>query len=299
MQGHARFAEHAALRNDADVAARCHQRADAYVVAVEQNGWDGAWYRRAYFDDGSPLGSASEAEAQIDSIAQSWAVLSGAGDPARARQAMQSVHDRLVRDDERMILLLTPPFDKTTHDPGYIKGYLPGVRENGAQYTHAAIWTVLASAGLRDGNAAFHLYDLLNPLTHARTKGDAERYNVEPYVIAADVYDAPGHVGRGGWTWYTGSASWSYRAAVEGILGFTKRGTSLSFAPCVPVDWKEFGVSYRHGASTYDVTIRNPDGVSSGVATVTLDGQPLESGVVPLADDGATHAVLVTMGATG
>src|SRR5258705_4792790 len=193
-----RFAVHAEQRGDAEAARWCRTRADDYAAAVEREGWDGAWYRRAYFDDGSPLGSASSEECQIDSIAQSWAVLSGAGDPERARMAMRAVGERLVRDDERLILLLTPPFDKTEHDPGYIKGYLPGVRENGAQYTHAALWTVLAAVGLGDGDRAFHLLDLLNPLTHARTTEEADRYKVEPYVVAADVYTAPGHVGRGG-----------------------------------------------------------------------------------------------------
>ncbi|MES2177685.1 MAG: glucoamylase family protein [Gemmatimonadota bacterium] len=291
-----RFADHAELRNDAAVVDRFRQRADEYAAAVDREAWDGAWYRRAYFDDGSPLGSASESEAQIDSIAQSWAVLSGAGDPARARQAMQSVTERLVREDARMILLLTPPFDHTPHDPGYIKGYLPGVRENGAQYTHAALWTVFAAAALGDGDLAFHLYDLLNPLTHARTRAEAERYIVEPYVVAADVYDTAGHVGRGGWTWYTGSASWSYRAAIEGIVGFTKRGNTLSFAPCIPKTWPDVGLDYRHGTANYLVRIENPAGVSTGVASVTVDGVVMPDGVIPLADDGQEHHVVVVLG---
>ena len=293
-----KFANHASLRRDGPVVDRCRHRADEYVAAVERHGWDGAWYRRAYFDDGSPLGSASEIECQIDSIAQSWSVLSGAGQPERARTAMRSVGERLVREDDRMILLLTPPFDNTEHDPGYIKGYLPGVRENGAQYTHAALWTVLAAAGLGDGDRAFHLYDLLNPLTHARTRAEAERYTVEPYVVAADVYTTPGHVGRGGWTWYTGSASWSYRAALEGILGFTKRGERLSFNPCIPVGWRQFAIEYRHGATTYKIDVENPDGVSTPVREVTLDGAAVIDGEIPLVDDGQSHRVVVTMGST-
>ena len=292
-----RFAHHADLRGDGAVADRCRHRADEYAAAVERTAWDGAWYRRAYFDDGSPLGSASEAECQIDSIAQSWSVLSEAGEPARARMAMHSVLERLVRDDERMILLLTPPFDKTDHDPGYIKGYLPGVRENGAQYTHAALWTVLAAAGLGDGDLAFHLYDLLNPLTHARTPEDAVRYNVEPYVIAADVYDAPGHQGRGGWTWYTGSASWSYRAAIESILGFRKRGDTLTIVPCIPAGWDGYGLHYRHGETTYAIRIENPTHVSTGVIRVTVDGVDAVDGSIALSDDGASHAVVIVMGA--
>ena len=208
------FAQVAATRGDAAFADRCRSEAASLRVRLDVAGWDGAWYRRAYFDDGTPLGSSESPECQIDSIAQSWSVLSGAGDPERSRTALRSVGERLVRDHERLILLLTPPFDKTEHDPGYIKGYLPGVRENGAQYTHAAFWTVLATVGLADGDRAFHLLDLLNPFTHARTPDEAQRYKVEPYVVAADVYTAPAHVGRGGWTWYTGSASWLYRAGI-------------------------------------------------------------------------------------
>ena len=293
-----RFAVHAEQRGDAEAARWCRTRADDYADAVEREGWDGAWYRRAYFDDGSPLGSASSEECQIDSIAQSWAVLSGAGDPERARMAMRAVGERLVRDDERLILLLTPPFDKTEHDPGYIKGYLPGVRENGAQYTHAALWTVLAAVGLGDGDRAFHLLDLLNPLTHARTTEEAERYKVEPYVVAADVYTAPGHVGRGGWTWYTGSASWSYRVALEGLLGFSKRGDRLSITPCIPASWDEVTIDYRFGGTSYAITIVNPDGVSTGARLVEVDGVASADGEIELRDDGEEHVVRVTMGET-
>ena len=224
-------------------------------------------------------------------------MLSEAGEPERARTAMTSVMERLVREDERMILLLTPPFDHTEHDPGYIKGYLPGVRENGAQYTHAALWTVLAAAGLGDGDLAFHLYDLINPLTHARTRTDAERYTVEPYVVAADVYDAPAHVGRGGWTWYTGSASWSYRAAIESILGFTKRGDRLSLVPCIPSTWDEFTILYRHGSTHYTMRVSNPHHVSTGVASVTIDGVASPDGSIPLLDDGVSRSVDIVMGA--
>ena len=291
-----RFAHHAELRNDGAVVDRCRHRADEYAAAVDRHAWDGAWYRRAYFDDGTPLGSASQMECQIDSIAQSWAVLSEAGDPDRAATAMRSVSERLVRDDERMILLLTPPFDHTDRDPGYIKGYLPGVRENGAQYTHAALWTVLAAAGLGDGDRAFHYYDLLNPLTHARTREDAERYTVEPYVIAADVYDSPGHVGRGGWTWYTGSASWSYRAALEGILGFTKRGDRFSVWPCIPKAWSGFTVHYRFRGSMYHVRVSNPNGASTGVTSVTLDGAAMPDKWITLVDDGREHEMVVVLG---
>ncbi len=291
-----RFARQAESRRDVAVVDRLRHRADEYAAAVDLHAWDGAWYRRAYFDDGSPLGSATEIECQIDSIAQSWAVISGAGDPERAVTAMRSVRERLVREDDRIILLLTPPFDRTEHDPGYIKGYLPGVRENGAQYTHAALWTIFAAAGLDDGDLAFHLYDMLNPLTHARTKAEADRYVVEPYVIAADVYDAPGHVGRGGWTWYTGSASWSYRAALEAILGFTKAGHRLTIAPCIPAHWDGFALEYRFGASTYAIRVDNTQGVSTGVVNVTVDGVPSADGSIELVDDEARHEVVVVMG---
>jgi cyclic beta-1,2-glucan synthetase len=293
-----RFAEHAARRNDGEVAVRCRQRATDYAAAVEATSWDGAWYRRAYFDDGTPLGSAQSDECQIDAIAQSWSVLSGAADPTRARRAMESVGERLVREDARLIMLLTPPFDHTEHDPGYIKGYLPGVRENGAQYTHAALWTALASARLGDGDRAQQLFAMLNPLTHSATTKDVDTYKVEPFVVCADVYTAPGHVGRGGWTWYTGSASWMYRVALEGILGFTKRGDSLSIEPCVPAAWREFSMEYRHGSATYAIAVRNPNGVSRGVVRVEVDGSAASDRVVTLADDSARHDVVITMGAT-
>jgi cyclic beta-1,2-glucan synthetase len=291
-----RFAEHAAARKDTEVADRCRKRADAYAAAVEKTSWDGAWYRRAYFDDGTPLGSVQSDECKMDSIAQSWATLSGAGQKDRARKAMESVGEKLVREDARLIMLLTPPFDHTEHDPGYIKGYLPGVRENGAQYTHAAIWAALATARLGDGDRAAHLLDMLNPFTHALTEADVARYKVEPYVVCADVYTAADHVGRGGWTWYTGSASWMYRAALEGVLGFTKRGETLSIEPCVPAAWREFAIEYRHGSSTYAIAVHNPDGVSTGVIRVAADGREVADRVVKLTDDGARHEVVVTMG---
>ncbi len=291
-----RFAEHAERRQDSDVATRCRKRADAYAAAVERTSWDGAWYRRAYFDDGTPLGSSESDDCKIDSIAQSWATLSGAAQPDRARQALRSMDERLVDENARLIMLLTPPFDKGTQDPGYIKGYVPGVRENGAQYTHAAIWAALATARIGDGDRAAQLLDLLNPLTHATNEGDMETYKVEPYVVCADVYTAHGHVGRGGWTWYTGSASWMYRAALEGILGFTKRGEWLTIDPRVPRTWGEFSIEYRHGTSVYRIAVNNPHGVCRGVVSVSVDGETLEDGKVRLVDDGLTREVVVTMG---
>ncbi|MEP7382015.1 MAG: glucoamylase family protein, partial [Gemmatimonadota bacterium] len=291
------FAEWAAARGDDDVATDFRARATAYVSAVETHGWDGAWYRRAYFDDGTPLGSSTSDECRIDSIAQSWSVISGAGAADRQAQAMASFEEHLVREDARLLMLLTPPFDKTPNDPGYIKGYLPGVRENGAQYTHAALWAVRATARRGDGARAFALYQMLNPLTHAATPEAVARYKVEPYVVAADVYTATAQLGRGGWTWYTGSASWMYRVAVESLLGFTKRGDRLTIDPCIPPTWPAFTIAYHHGNTPYVIRVRNPDGVECGVASVQVDGSPTADFAISLVDDGVEHAVEIVMGA--
>ncbi|MGH7497427.1 MAG: GH36-type glycosyl hydrolase domain-containing protein [Gemmatimonadales bacterium] len=287
------FADHAEARGDVGAATEMRSQSDAYVAAVEKNAWDGTWYRRAYFDDGTPLGTASALECRIDSIAQSWSVISGAADPERQRLAMRSLEDNLVREDARLLMLLTPPFDITSLDPGYIKGYLPGVRENGAQYTHAALWAVLATAMRRYGDRAFQLYQMINPLSHAASPEQIETYKVEPYVVAADVYTAAGQLGRGGWTWYTGSASWMYRAGLESILGFRKHGDKLTIDPCVPVDWREYRIDYRHGRSAYAIVVANPDGGEGGVVEVTLDGIALEGDTIPLIDDGNAHSVRV------
>ncbi|HEU5171828.1 MAG TPA: glucoamylase family protein [Gemmatimonadales bacterium] len=288
------FGEHARARGDTAVVAELRAQADAYAAAVEAHGWDGDWYRRAYFDDGTPLGSAVSDECRIDSIAQSWSVISRAGNPARQAQAMRSLEALLVREDARIILLLSPPFDRTPHDPGYIKGYLPGVRENGAQYTHAALWAVLATALLGKGDRAFQLFQMLNPLTHAGTPEDVAVYKVEPYVVAADVYTAAGHLGRGGWTWYTGSASWMYRVGLEAILGFTKRGATLFLDPRVPAAWPEFTIEYRYGRSLYLIVVRRPHALQSGMGEVRLDGRLLEASAIPLVDDGLRHSVVVS-----
>jgi cyclic beta-1,2-glucan synthetase len=287
------FALHAAERGDDAAAAELRAWADGYVAAVEAHGWDGEWYRRAYFDDGTPLGSRGSDECRIDSIAQSWSVISGAGAPERQARAMASLEEHLVREEERMLVLLTPPFDRTPHDPGYIKGYLPGVRENGAQYTHAALWAVLATALRGEGDRAFELYQMLNPLTHARTPEAVERYRVEPYVVAADVYTAAGQVGRGGWTWYTGSASWMYRVGLESILGFNRRGDTLRIDPCVPAAWPELGIEYRFGTALYAITVVRPAEVRRAGAEVSLDGRMLDGASIPLRDDGARHEVIV------
>jgi cyclic beta-1,2-glucan synthetase len=289
------FAGHAEARGDAAVAAELRRQADDYVAAVETHGWDGAWYRRAYFDDGTLLGSRKNDECRIDSIAQSWSVISGAENPRRQAQAMRSLEQWLVRDDARLLMLLTPPFDTMPQDPGYIKGYLPGVRENGAQYTHAALWAVLATALRGDGDRAFELYQMINPLTHSRTREEVATYQVEPYVVAADVYTAEGHLGRGGWTWYTGSASWMYRVGLEAILGFTKRGETLVITPRVPAGWEEFTIEYRYGSSLYTIEVRRARAGGQPEREVSLDGAPLSAQAIPLVDDGAAHAVRVVI----
>jgi cyclic beta-1,2-glucan synthetase len=287
------FAEHVAARGDEPTAAAFRKQSADYAAAVEKNGWDGEWYRRAYFDDGTPLGSSTNMECRIDAIAQSWSIISGAGDPARQEQAMRSFEKHLVRNDARLLMLLTPPFDHMPHDPGYIKGYLPGVRENGAQYTHAALWSVLATALRGDGERAFELFQMLNPLNHARNADELSTYKVEPYVVAADVYTAEGHLGRGGWTWYTGSASWMYRIALEAILGFTRRGDTLSFTPRVPAAWPEFTIAYRFGKSLYTIVVQQPGDGINGDAQVSVDGVALDTPHLQLVDDGKPHEVMV------
>jgi cyclic beta-1,2-glucan synthetase len=282
-----------------------HQRAEvwrlhvsALKASLEREAWDGEWYRRAYFDDGTPLGSATNTECRIDSIAQSWGVISGAAEPARGARAMAAVEKHLIRSREGLVLLFTPPFDRASPDPGYIKGYLPGVRENGGQYTHAAIWSVLAFAALGDGDKAGELFSLLNPMNHASTRAGVYRYKVEPYVVAADIYAEPPHVGRGGWTWYTGSAGWMYRAGIEWLLGFRVRGSTLHFDPCIPRAWRRFEITFRYHASRYEITVENPRGVSRGVSGIEVDGNPLVTGSTSLmlADDGKTRRVRVVLG---
>jgi len=291
------FAGIAESRGDDERAVRWRHTAASLEASLEAEAWDGEWYRRAFFDDGTPLGSAANDECRIDSIAQSWAVISGAGDPQRARRAMESVEQRLVRRDDRLVLLFTPPFDTTPLDPGYVKGYLPGVRENGGQYTHGAIWTAVAFAMLGEGDKAVDLFNLLSPIHHANDRANVDQYKVEPYVVAADVYSERPHVGRGGWTWYTGAAAWLYRLGLESILGFEKRGSALSIDPCIPKAWNRFEIAYRHGATLYRITVENPQGVCRGVSSVSLDGTRLPSdGLVPLTDDAREHEVHVVLG---
>lgn len=264
--------------------------------ALEETAWDGNWYRRAYYDDGTPLGSAQSRECQIASIAQSWAVLSGAADEERAARAMEAVADRLVQWGDRLVLLLTPPFDETRRDPGYIKGYPPGIRENGGQYTHAALWAVWAFAELGQGDRAAAVLRLLNPIYQSDTPEKAQRYQVEPYVVAADVHGAPPHVGRGGWTWYTGSAGWMYRLGLEAILGLRRRRNTLQINPCIPKDWPGYEVTYRARETSYRICVENPDGVNRGTKQIMLDGEILSGNRIPLVGDGREHEVHVLMG---
>lgn len=272
------------------------ERAAGYAAAVEANAWDGDWYVRAFYDDGTPLGSHTSDEAKIDSLAQSWGVISGAADAQRVARAMEAVDEKLVRPDDKMVLLFTPPFDKSEKDPGYIKGYLPGVRENGGQYTHAAIWVAIAMARRGDGDRAVKLLRMLNPVEHAREPEDVQRYKVEPYVVAADIYALPGRVGQGGWTWYTGSCSWMYRAWIEEVLGFRLRGEQLTIDPVLPRDWDNCKIRYRYRSAHYEITIANPDRVNRGVAWIEIDGKRMADTVIGLQDDGHTHSVTIRLG---
>jgi cyclic beta-1,2-glucan synthetase len=288
--------EIAARRGDPATVELCRSHAARLRQAVEENAWDGQWYRRAYFDDGTPLGSAQNDECQIDSLAQTWAVISGGADPHRTSQALASADQRLVRLADRLVLLLDPPFDHGNLHPGYIKGYLPGIRENGGQYTHAATWMVQATALAGQGTHALELFDLLNPLRHASTPEEVARYKVEPYVITGDVYGVAPHTGRGGWTWYTGSAAWFYRVALEDLLGFRLRGDHLEFDPCIARHWPRFEVRYQHRSALYHILVENPQHVEHGVAAVWLDGVAVEGRKIPLADDGREHQVRIVLG---
>ena len=293
LNGFSPFAEG---RNEGKRAAQYRGHMTKLKKALEEAAWDGDWYRRAYFDDGTPLGSAQNEECRIDSIVQSWGVISGAADPMRAARAMSAVEQYLIRRGDGLVILFTPPFDKSELDPGYIKGYVPGVRENGGQYTHAALWTLIAYAKLGDGDRAGELFALLNPISHASTRAGLHKYKAEPYVAAGDVYAVPPHTGRGGWTWYTGSASWMYRAGLESILGFELRAEKLRMEPCIPRSWRGYEINYRRGQTRYHIKVENPFGVSRGVAEVWLDDVRQPEIEITLADDGKTHQVRVVLG---
>ncbi len=285
------FSALARARQDFAFADRCVAHAHQLQQNIERHAWDGSWYRRAYFDNGESLGSSVNAECQIDSLPQSWSVLSGAGDPLRSRTAMQSVDQRLIRRDAQLVQLFDPPFDKSPLNPGYIKGYIPGVRENGGQYTHGAIWTAMAFAVLGDGTRAWELFTLLNPVNHGATPAQIATYKVEPYVVAADVYAVDPHTGRGGWTWYTGSAGWMYRLLIETLLGVNREGDQLRLAPLLPTTWNGYKIHYRYRQTTYHVAISRLDPSSPATTLLTLDGQEIPGLILPLSDDRREHTV--------
>ncbi len=289
------FAELAGKRGDLPFAERCETEAARLRENIEQSAWDGEWYRRAYFDNGQPLGAAANSECQIDSLPQSWSVLSGANNPERSRLAMDAVDRRLVRRDSSLIQLFDPPFDKSELDPGYIKGYVPGVRENGGQYTHAAIWTVMAFAEMGDHRRAWELFSMINPVNHGSSPRRIATYKVEPYVVAADVYAVAPHTGRGGWTWYTGSASWMYRLILESLLGLHLDIDKLRFTPCLPADWKSFKLHYRYRETLFHITVLQPE-PSRTVKRITLDGVVHSGEFIPLCDDRQQHQVEVELG---
>ena len=283
-----RFATLSRSRGDDSFAERCEQQRSQLARNLELHGWDGRWWRRAYFDDGTPLGSAENSECQIDSIAQSWSVLSGVGSPARTRQAMAALDERLVRRDLALVQLLDPPFDKAQPNPGYIRGYVPGVRENGGQYTHAAIWAAMAFAAQRDHERAWELWRMIQPIGHALSSQDAMRYKVEPYVVSADVYSVEPHGGRGGWSWYTGSAAWLLRFALESLLGLRREANRLRFEPCLPSQWSSFSLRYRLGTTSWDIRVIQD---MNQPASVTLDGVLQPDMSLVLVEDGQAHEV--------
>jgi cellobiose phosphorylase len=289
-----RFIEVAKLKSDTAFAEKCKQQAEQLRNNIRLHAWDGEWYRRAYFDDGTPLGSSANDECKIDSIAQSWSVLSKGGDPDRSRAAMQSAAKNLIRKEDKIIQLFTPPFDKSSSNPGYIKGYVPGVRENGGQYTHAAIWLTMAFAALGDKQRTWELLQMINPLNHGNNAAAIEQYKAEPYVIAADVYGVKEYKGRGGWTWYTGSAGWMYLLITESVLGIKRKGNSLSFSPCIPPEWGSVKINYRHGNTTvYNFELIQGDMENGTEIRIVVDGKEENKSDIMLLDDGVQHEVKI------
>lgn len=285
------------MKGDNELSEKYKKIASEIANSTEENAWDGSWYKRAFFDDGTPLGSSQNTECKIDSISQSWSLISGASKQKRAKEAMDSVENYLIDYDNALIKLLSPPFDKGNLNPGYIKGYVPGVRENGGQYTHAAIWVIMAYTIMGDGDKAWKLYNMINPINHTRTPIECAKYKVEPYVMAADVYAVEPNVGRGGWTWYTGSSGWMYRVGIENILGFKKRGETLLIDPCIPKDWGKYEIQYKYKDRTkYIIEIENPEKLNRGVQEVYIDGKLIDDKLIKLVDDGVTHKVSVILG---
>jgi cyclic beta-1,2-glucan synthetase len=282
-------------RGERELATR-YREVMRHLASRLEAAWDGEWYRRGYYDDGRPLGSAQNDECVIDSISQSWAMLSGAVPRRFAERALDAVRAHLIARPSKILLLLKPAFDKSDQDPGYIKGYPPGIRENGGQYTHAAVWALMAIARQGNGDEAAELFHMLNPINHTRTPGDVQRYRTEPYVLDGDVYARPPHAGRGGWSWYTGSAGWLYRAGLESILGMRRRGDTFTIDPCVPSSWDRYSIHWQIGDGAYEVEVHNPDRVWRGVLRAELDGEKVDHKAIPIVNDGKTHRVVVTMG---
>jgi cellobiose phosphorylase len=289
------FATLADGSNDHLFAARCREQSALLREQLAAHAWDGDWYLRAWFDDGTPLGSHVSAECSIDSIAQSWSVLSGAGEAGRCHAAMESLDRRLVRRDLGIVQLLDPPFDKSALNPGYIKGYVPGVRENGGQYTHAAVWAAMAFAALGDSRRAWELLGMINPINHTRDTEALAVYKTEPYAVAADVYGVAPHQGRGGWSWYTGSASWLYRLMVESLLGFTVHAGRLRLTPCVPAHWSGFALDYRYRDTPHHIDVRQREAATASATRFSLDGVLQAGDSLSLAEDGAPHAVEIVI----
>jgi cellobiose phosphorylase len=288
------FGPIAKMRGDESFVLQYTEEAEKLKNNIDVHAWDGEWYRRAYFDDGTPLGSAQNQDCQIDAIAQSWSVLSGAGSFEKTKQAMISLERRLIHSENSLIRLLDPPFDKSNMEPGYIKGYVPGVRENGGQYTHAAVWTVMAFAMKGDTGKAKELLDMINPVNHGSTREKIEIYKVEPYVMAADIYGASPHVGRGGWTWYTGAASWMYRLIIESVIGLDLQVNKLHFKPCLPENWERFKVHYRYRETVYHLAFEQLQ--PGKEICVTVDGVEQPDRAVTLVDDRVVHFVAVKIG---
>jgi cellobiose phosphorylase len=288
-----KFSDVAHLHGDIGFEERCKTEAARLQQSLEQNAWDGDWYVRAYFDNGEILGSNRNPECQVDSLPQSWSVLSGAGDPERCHRAMQIVNKKLVQREPSLIQLLTPPFDKSHLNPGYIKGYAPGVRENGGQYTHAAIWTVMAFAALRDHERAWELFSMINPINHSLTFEKMSNYRVEPYVIPGDVKTHPSYIGQGGWTWYTGAAGWMYQLIIESLLGLKLGVDKLSFKPCLPKEWKTLKIHYRYRETFYHITIFLA--ADNQVSRIILDGIEQGDKTLPLINDRKEHLVEIRM----
>lgn len=295
-ENHKRFADLCEIQGEPELARQHRERAEEIKDAVNQVAWDDDWYLRAFYDDGTPLGSHRNEECQIDSLPQSWSILTGGALNERKMKAIFAVEERLVQNEDRLIQLFTPPFDETEKDPGYIKGYPPGIRENGGQYTHAAIWAVWALTELGMGQKAYEQFRFLNPVTHSLNLDDANRYVVEPYVVAADIYSRPPYVGHGGWTWYTGSSGWLYRLGTEAILGFQLMGDDFTIDPCIPDEWDGFHMTFTKNGTVFNIEVKNPSHVEKGVQEIQLDGESLDDKKIPILDDHSEHQVIVIMG---